>query len=63
MHQARCALLEADPQTTTVTDVVTDNGFWGLGRFAVEYRRLFDESPSTSLNRTPRTQQHVAGIA
>jgi AraC-like DNA-binding protein len=55
MILARRALLAADPAQKTVTQIVTDHGFWELGRFAVEYRTLFGETPSTSLRRPPRT--------
>ncbi len=53
MHLARCALLRADPTISTVTTIATDHGFWELGRFSVEYRALFGESPSASLRRMP----------
>jgi AraC-like DNA-binding protein len=49
MHLARRALLRADPATATVTSTATAYGFWELGRFSVEYRALFGESPSASL--------------
>jgi AraC-like DNA-binding protein len=49
MHLARRALLRAGPETTTVTEIATEHGFWELGRFSVEYRALFGESPSASL--------------
>jgi AraC-like DNA-binding protein len=51
MHQVRRALLDADPSKATVTSVVTDHGFWELGRFSVAYRALFGESPSETLRR------------
>jgi AraC-like DNA-binding protein len=51
MHLARHALLQADPASTTVTEVATDHGFWELGRFSVGYRSLFGESPSVTLQR------------
>jgi AraC-like DNA-binding protein len=51
MHLARRALMLAVPGTATVTKIATDNGFWELGRFAVEYRALFGEAPSASLRR------------
>jgi len=49
MNLVRRALLEADPSKSTVTRVVTDHGFWELGRFSVSYRALFGESPSETL--------------
>lgn len=51
MHLARRALLRSDGQATTVTEVATEHGFWELGRFSVEYRSLFGETPSASLRR------------
>jgi AraC-like DNA-binding protein len=51
LHLARRTLLAADPQATTVTDVATQFGFWQLGRFSIEYKFLFGESPSITLNR------------
>jgi AraC-like DNA-binding protein len=51
MHLARRALLHAHPSEATVTRIVTDRGFWELGRFSVVYRALFGESPSETLRR------------
>jgi AraC-like DNA-binding protein len=51
MHLVRRSLLKADPKGTNVTCVVTDHGFWELGRFSVAYRNLFGESPSETLRR------------
>jgi AraC-like DNA-binding protein len=51
MHLAHRALLRADPSKSTVTRIVTDQGFWELGRFSVAYRALFGESPSETLQR------------
>ena len=51
MHLVRQALLHSDPSNATVTRIVTDHGFWELGRFSVAYRMLFGESPSESLRR------------
>jgi AraC-like DNA-binding protein len=49
MHLARRALRQSDPDATRVTDVATTLGFWELGRFSVNYRQIFGESPSTTL--------------
>jgi AraC-like DNA-binding protein len=58
MHLVRQALLRSDPSKTTVTRIVTDQGFWELGRFSVAYRALFGESPSRTLRR-PAEQPEV----
>jgi AraC-like DNA-binding protein len=52
MHLVRRALLRADPSKATVTQIVTDYGFWELGRFSVAYHRLFGETPSASLRKS-----------
>ena len=49
MNAARRTLLQADPEVTTVTNVAIQYGFWHLGRFALDYKQLFGESPSQSL--------------
>ena len=51
MHLARRALRAAAANAATVTEVATRYGFWQLGRFAVEYRSLFGETPSATLSR------------
>ena len=53
MRRARAALLRADPAITTVTRVAANFGFSELGRFSVEYRKMFGELPSTTLQRPP----------
>jgi AraC-like DNA-binding protein len=67
MHLARYALLRANPEIATVTEIATNFGFWELGRFAVEYRLLFGESPSTTLRHPsqgldPRREHRAARI-
>jgi AraC-like DNA-binding protein len=53
LHGVRGKLLAAGPDETTVTDAATEFGFWELGRFAVVYKSLFNESPSLTLRRRP----------
>jgi transcriptional regulator GlxA family with amidase domain len=47
---ARQALLRADPEEG-VTGIAAGCGFTHMGRFAVEYRRRFGETPSQTLKR------------
>ncbi|MCK1410206.1 helix-turn-helix domain-containing protein [Bradyrhizobium sp. 76] len=51
LSQARRALLSADGKLVTVTEIATGFGFVELGRFSVEYRKVFGESPSQTLSR------------
>jgi AraC-like DNA-binding protein len=59
MHLVNRALRRADPLTTTVTRIATDQGFWELGRFSVAYRNVFGESPSESLRGRQKTGLYV----
>jgi AraC-like DNA-binding protein len=49
MHLVHQALREGDRNTTTVTEIATRYGFWQFGRFAGEYKAIFDELPSITL--------------
>jgi transcriptional regulator GlxA family with amidase domain len=51
LHLARTALLDADTDLTSVTDVATQFGFWELGRFSGSYKALFGESPNQNRQR------------
>ena len=50
MRLARQQLLQSDPDDS-VTNIAMRCGFAHLGRFAVEYKRLFGESPSETFRR------------
>jgi len=52
MHLAHGALRRASMIATTVSSIATSFGFWELGRFAVEYRKLFGEMPRATLARS-----------
>ena len=47
---ARSLLLGSRPERGAVKRVALDVGFTEFGRFAVEYRRLFGESPSATIS-------------
>lgn len=49
MRQVRQALQQADKRDHSVKQIALASGFWELGRFAVEYKRMFGESPSETL--------------
>jgi len=51
MNGARNDLRAAESGFSTVTEIGNDWGFSELGRFAVEYKTLFGESPSKTLRR------------
>jgi AraC-like DNA-binding protein len=60
MNLVRRALILADPIATTVTMIANDYGFGELGRFAVAYRQLFEETPSRTLCRPPDDRHRTA---
>jgi AraC-like DNA-binding protein len=51
LSNARRALLSADGTFTKVTEIAMSFGFAELGRFSVEYKKAFGESPSQTLYR------------
>jgi len=53
--QVRQVLMSSHNRAVTVTEAATCFGFVELGRFAVEYRKVFGESPSVTLSRIPST--------
>lgn len=48
-QSARDALRAAHPGSATVADIATACGFYELGHFAVEYKRRYAETPSSTL--------------
>ena len=50
LNAIRRRLLTAEPETTPVYQVANHYGFWSAGHFARDYRTLFGESPSQTLN-------------
>jgi AraC family ethanolamine operon transcriptional activator len=51
-HRLNCVrrqLRRADPQDTRISDVAQQWGFWHMGQFACDYRKLFGMLPSATL--------------
>jgi transcriptional regulator GlxA family with amidase domain len=59
LKQARRALTATDGHLSTVTEIATCFGFAELGRFSVEYRKVFGESPSQTLHRASAATAHA----
>jgi hypothetical protein len=49
LNGLKSQLRDAEPEFLRVTDACCQWGFTELGRTAVEYRKLFGESPSETL--------------
>jgi AraC-like DNA-binding protein len=63
LSQVRRALLSAHDHVVTVTEIATGFGFAELGRFSVEYRKVFGESPSATLHRASRSKStNIAAV-
>lgn len=54
LREVHQALLAAEADETSVTEVLMRHGEWEFGRFAVRYRRLFGERPSETLAQKSR---------
>jgi len=57
LSRARRALMSAYGPSVTVGKIATRLGFRELGRFSVLYRKMFGESPSTTLRLAVRKHQ------
>jgi AraC family ethanolamine operon transcriptional activator len=51
LNGVRRKLRRADPVSTKVIDIANHWGFWHMGKFAADYRKLFGELPSETMNR------------
>jgi AraC family transcriptional regulator, ethanolamine operon transcriptional activator len=52
LHKARQLLQSSEVLTHSISQIALDCGFWHLSQFAVDYKRLFGESPSVTIRRT-----------
>ena len=51
LNGVRRELRRADPASAKVIDTANYWGFWHMGKFAADYRRLFGELPSETMGR------------
>jgi len=51
LNGVRRELWQSDPGTIRINDVASLWGFWHMGQFAADYRKLFNELPSETLRR------------
>ncbi|MGK7938928.1 MAG: helix-turn-helix domain-containing protein [Crocosphaera sp.] len=49
LNGIRRALLLADPKINTVKNIAYNWGFWHLGHFSVDYKKMFGETPAQTL--------------
>jgi AraC family ethanolamine operon transcriptional activator len=50
LHQIRRVLRDADPTTTQISQVAPRFGFWHMAQLSADYKRMFGELPSATLN-------------
>ena len=62
LSNARGALLSADGTLAKVTEIALSFGFVELGRFSVEYKKAFGESPSQTLCRTHQARARPSDV-
>lgn len=53
LNGARRQLKASIAKQVTVTDVAIQWGFWHMGQFAKDYKKMFGELPSETLGRSP----------
>ena len=51
LNGVRIDLRSAEPPMTRIADIANAWGFWHMGQFAADYRRIFGELPSVTLTR------------
>jgi AraC family ethanolamine operon transcriptional activator len=51
LHAVRRTLKLADPETCSVMAIANQFGFWSAGHFARDYKKMFGELPSDTINR------------
>lgn len=51
LNMVRKAMVALDSPQVKIADIANLNGFWHIGQFAADYRRLFGELPSETLRK------------
>jgi AraC family ethanolamine operon transcriptional activator len=51
LNQVCHALRASDPVAKRVTEIATRFGFWHMGQFSADYKKMFGETPSKTLKR------------
>ncbi len=51
LNRARSELLEANARDSSIRHIASNHGFWHMGQFASDYRKMFGERPSDTLKR------------
>jgi len=51
LNHVRKELRSSDPRSKVITDIANNWGFWHMGQFAADYRRMFGELPSATMLR------------
>jgi AraC family transcriptional regulator, ethanolamine operon transcriptional activator len=60
LHRVRRLLRSTAVCTRSISEIALDCGFWHLSQFAVDYKQLFAESPSTTYGLTQAQLPRVA---
>jgi AraC-like DNA-binding protein len=63
LHEVHHSLLTDLPMRNGVSRAASDFGFWHLSRFAGQYREVFGESPSETLDRATADLDQLSPIA
>jgi AraC family transcriptional regulator, ethanolamine operon transcriptional activator len=61
LHRVRQQLRSSVVRTRSISEIALDCGFWHLSQFAVDYKRLFAESPSVTYRRTQAQLARLGG--
>ncbi|MGF1491840.1 MAG: helix-turn-helix domain-containing protein [Microcoleaceae cyanobacterium] len=57
LHSVRRRLKAADPERDSVTAIANQFGFWSAGHFARDYKKMFGERPSQTIQQFTRINQ------